>query len=333
MRRVLGVTLTGLGAFFLVLAMLLRFVLPGQVIKFPLNEYVVTRLTGHDVSYFSGKQLAVMRGVTVQATSTVEGDVAAGSSSTAVWNEFRAVEDVTNNAPIEYVSQRSAFDRRSGLIVDCCGAYISISNVGTTGGHQSGLAYVWPIGTQPTTYQVFDATLRRPEPYRYAGTATTDGMTSDKFVEQVTNQQFATQTLPGSLVGLPGQPSVTLPEYLTETNTYWVDPVTGAPLNVTENRTLSLEDSSGAPRLILFKGSLPATPASVASAVDAANSSHLKIEVIEDIGPLVTVLLGIILLVVGITLTVSRLDDEEFAYETDERSVPRSEIRAEPGGG
>ena len=235
-----------------------------------------------------------------------------------MWNEFTAVEDTTNSQPIQYVNQRSAFDRRGALIVECCGAFVTISNIGTTYGHQSGLGYVWPIGTQKATYQVFDPILRQPEPFRYAGTATTDGMTSYKFVEQVTNQPFASQTVPGTLVGLPGQPSVTLPEYLTETNTFWVDPVTGAPLDVTEHKTLSLEDTSGATRLILFRGDLAQTPQSVASVVSQAHSSHLKIEVIQDIGPLVTVLLGIILLVVGITLTVGRPDDDEFAYETDE---------------
>jgi hypothetical protein len=318
MRRVLGTALTGLGAFFLVLALLLRFVLPGQVIKWPLNEYQKTTLTGHGVSYFSQGQLKEINGVDAQATITVEGDVAAGSSSTAVWNEFTAVQDTTNGAPIQYVQQRSAFDRRSGLIVDCCGAYINVSNVGTINGRQSGLAYVWPVGTQPTTYQVFDPILGRPAPYRYTGTATTGGMTSYKFVEQETNQQFATQSVPGQLVGQPGQPSVTLPEYLTETNTVWVDPTTGAPLDETENRTLALEDSTGATRLILFKGVLSATPGDVTSVVNKTNSTHQRIEVIEDIGPLVTVLLGIILLVVGITLTVTRRDDEEFLYETDE---------------
>jgi hypothetical protein len=317
MRRVLATALTGLGAFFLVLAFLLRFVLPGQVVKWSLNEYQVTTLTGRDISYFSPSPLKEISGVNAQATITVDGDVAAGTSSTAVWNEFTSVEDTTNNLAIQYVQQRSAFDRHSGLIVDCCGAYVSITNVGSTYGRQSGLAYVWPIGTQPITYQVFDPILRRPEPYRYAGTATTDGMRSYKFVEQETNQQFATQTVPGPLVGLKGQPSVTLPEYLTETNTVWVDPVTGAPLNETENRTLALEDN-GVTRLILFKGVLSATPGSVASLVSKADSSHTKIEVIEDIGPLVTVLLGVILLVIGITLTVTRRDDEEFEYETDE---------------
>ncbi len=167
-------------------------------------------------------------------------------------------------------------------------------------------------------YQVFDPTLRRPEPYRYAGTATTNGMTSYRFAEQVTNQQVAEQTLPGRLVGLPGQPSVTLPEYLTETNTYWVDPATGAPLSVTENQTLSLEDTTGATKLILFKGVLASTPASVTEVANKAGSSHLKIELIQDVGPLVALLLGIIMLVVGITLTIGRPGDDEFAYETDE---------------
>lgn len=318
MRRILGTTLTGLGAFFLVLAALLRFVLPGQVIKLPLNEYVVTTLAGQGASYFSQAQGRVLTGISARVTSTIWGDVAAGSSSTAVWNEFTAVEDATNNTAIQYVSQRSAFDRRSGLIVDCCGAYVNITSLGTTDGHQSGLAYTWPIGTQPITYQVFDTILGRPEPYRYAGTASIDGMSADKFVEQIRNQQVATQTLGGNLVGMPGQLQVTLPEYITETNTVWVDPTTGAPLSETENRTLSLEDSTGVTRLLLFQGAVSSTPATVKNAVNTAGSSHLKIELIEDIGPLVTVLLGVIMLVVGITLTVTRRDDEEFVYETDE---------------
>jgi DUF3068 family protein len=318
MRRVLGLTLTGLGAFLFVLAVLLRFYLPGQVIKFPLNEYVVTTLVGHNVSYFSEKQVAQLKGVTAKATSTIEGDVAAGTGSTAVWNDFTAVEDMTNRQPIQYTSQRSAFDRRSGEIVDCCGAYVSVSNAGTHKGNQSGLAYGWPIGTQKQTYQVFDPTLARPEPFRYTGTATINGVSTDKFVEHVANQQFAQQTLPGNLVGYPGQPTVTLPEYITETNTYYVDPVTGEPVDVTESQTLTLQDITGATRLTLFKGDLAATPQSISSAVGNVNSSHLKIEFIADIGPLVCVLLGVVLLILGITLIANQSDLEEFDYESDE---------------
>jgi Porin PorA len=318
MRRVLGLVLTGLGAFLLALAVLLRFYLPGQVVKFPLNEYRVITLTGHDVTYFNAKQLKVLTGVTAKATSTIEGDVSAGSSPVAVWNDFTAVEDTTNNAPIEFISQRSAFSRRTGAIDDCCGAYVSISNVGTRNGHQSGQGFVWPLGTQKQTYQVFDATLGKPEPFRYDGTSTIDGMTVYKFVEHVINQQFASQTLPGSLVGYGLLPSVTLPEYVSETNTFWVDPATGAPVDVTENRTFNLEDITGATKLVLYHGDLMATPQSIASAVNTAKSAHLRVDLVEDIGPLAGLLLGVGLVVIGVALILDRRGSEEFTYESDE---------------
>jgi hypothetical protein len=318
MRRVLGLVLTGLGAFLLVLAVLLRFYLPGQVIKDPLNEYVVTTVTGHNVSYFSAAHVKELTGVTAKATSTVEGDVAAGSSSTAVWDSFLAVEDVTNHEPILYAAQRSAFNRRTGEIVNCCGAYVSSSDGPTVKGHQSGLAFAFPIGTQKQTYDAFDSTLGKPEPYRYEGTATLDGMTAYKFVQQVTNQQFASETVPGSLVGYPGLPSVTLPEYVTQTNTYWVDPVTGIPLDVTENIRFALENITGATRLVIFKGVLTGTPQTTRSAVNSANSLHLEIDFVEDIGPLVGLVLGLALLAAGIALILGQRDNEEFAYESDE---------------
>jgi Porin PorA len=314
MRRVLGLTLTGLGAFFIVLGLLLRFYLPGQVIKFPLNEYVVTTLTGHNLTYFSQKQVKELTGINAKATSTVEGDVTAGSSSIAVWNDFTAVQDVTNHEPISYSSQRSGFDRRTGALVNCCGGYVN-SNTKVI---QSGQGYVWPIGTQKQTYQVFDTTLLKPEPFRYAGTTTVDGLTAYKFVEHVVNRQFTTQTLPGSLVGLSDQPSVRMPEYITETNTYWIDPVTGAVLNVNQNQTLTLQQPAGTVRLILFQGTLTQTPQSTAAAVHLAGSSHTKISWIQTIGPIVAVLLGIVLLIVGVALTMMREDSEEYEYENDE---------------
>jgi hypothetical protein len=330
MRRVLGLTFTGLGAFFFALALLLRFYLPGQVIKFPLNQYLVTTLVGHDVSYFSQKQVSEMAGVTARATSTIEGDVAAGSGSVAVWDDFVAVEDVTNNEPIQYVSQRSAFDRHTGETVNCCGDVVRISNLPSHAGNQSGLAYAWPIGTKKQTYQVFDATLARPEPFRYEGTATIDGVSTDKFAEQVTNQQFAWQTLPGSLLGFSDQPTVTLPEFITETKTFWVDPATGEPVDVTESQTLTLKNITGATKLVLFNGDLAATPQSISGAVGAVNSAHLKIEFIEDIGPLVCVLLGVLLLVLGITVTINHPDLEEYEYESDEPAG--SESSTPPSG-
>ncbi len=86
MRRVIGLILAGLGAFFLALALLSRFYVPGQVIKFPLNEYQVSTLNDPNGSYFSADKLRELTGVSVTATDTIEGDVTGGNGSRAVWN-------------------------------------------------------------------------------------------------------------------------------------------------------------------------------------------------------------------------------------------------------
>jgi hypothetical protein len=313
MRRVVGLTLTGLGAFFVASALLLRFYLPGQVLKFPLNEYIVYTATGNNFSYFSLAQVKELSGVSMRGINTIRGVVDAGSSSTAVWDEFAALEDVTNHQPVEYTFQRSAFDRRTGVVVNCCGGAIG-SN---TKVRQSGQGFVWPIGTQQKTYQVFDPVLLRAMPFRYAGTATIAGMAAYKFVEHVSNQRFSQQTLPRSLAGLKGQGSVTLPEYYTATNTYWIDPVTGVVLAVTKDSRAALEDSTGATRLIVLQGKLTTTPQSNQGAVNTASSGQSKINLVQNIGPLVLVIIGIGLVVLGIVLIARQRDEDEPAYDQD----------------
>jgi len=321
MRRILGVVLTGLGAFFLVLALLFHFYLPGQVIKFPLNEYTVTDLTGTNVTYFSNETFTEVTGATVRAVSTVQGDVAAGSSSTAVWNDVTGVFDITSGpspgTPISYTSERIAFDRRSGLVQNCCGAAIGTRQV-----QMSGQEFVWPIGTQKKNYEIFDTTLLKPEPVKFTGTSTVNGMNVDVFVEHVENQTVTTVSLPGSLVGIKGESTVKLPEELTATNTYYVDPTSGSPLKVVENQTEFLQNTTtGVPALTLLHGTLTTTPKSIAAAVNTAKSSDTEISWVQEIGPLIGGLLGLLLLVLGILLVLSHYE-EYYEYEDEDAEVP-----------
>jgi hypothetical protein len=319
MRRQVGVTLTGLGAFLLVLALMSHFFLPGQLIKFPLDEYSVSRLTGANVSYFSAATGQEVNGASVRAVATTQGDVSAGTSSTAVWNNVTGVFDTTTSSnpgtAISYSTERFAFDRRTGLLVNCCGA-----EVGTSRPHFSGQGYVWPIGTQKKTYQIFDTTLLRPEPVQYTGTTTVDGMSVYVFVEHIDSQKFGSVTLPGSLVNID-QTTVNLPEYLTATNTYYVDPGTGSPVKVVQDQSETLQNpSTGATALTLYSGTLTSTPQSIQSAVNTASSSDTEISAVQTIGPLVAGLVAIVLLVVGILLIIAE-DRDEYEYEDDDEEV------------
>jgi Porin PorA len=307
MRRIIGITLAGLGAFLIVVALGLLTYVGGHVVKYPLDEYLKTQLRGTGISYFSAPLAREVTGATLVTTSTVKGDKAAGNSSTAVWNEFTYIYDVGNKVPFEYTTRRFAFDRRTAELVNCCGANVN----GDSSIHQSGLVgFLWPFGLQQQTYQVFDPVLNKPRPARYAGTSTIDGITVYRFVEQVPPTRAGSQTLPASLVGMPGTGMVTLPEYYTATNTFWVDPDTGAQLNTTQVQKITLEDSSGAQRLVVFDGRLDFTPQSIQTVVNLDNPARSKLQLIEFILPLVLGLVGFVALVTGIVLVLLRRDDQ-----------------------
>ena len=312
MRRVIGLILAGLGAFLIVVALLLPTYIAGQAVKFPINTYVVTTLLGQNVSYFSPSMVRSVSGATMRITDTVKGDGDASTSSTAVWDEFTYLYDVTNAKVFQYSTRRAAFDRRTSQLVDCCGANIG----GDTSIHQTGLSgYAWPIGAKPQTYHVFDTTLNRPMPYVYAGMSAIHGIGVYRFVEHVSHARAGSQTVPGSLVGSPSRPSVTLPEYYTATNTDYVDPQTGAILDVIETQKLTLEDSTGAQRLLLFNGTVAMTPQSVQAAVNLDQSGRNKLLLLKVVVPIAAGLAGVAALIGGIVL--ARRRPGEHPDETD----------------
>jgi MFS family permease len=299
MRRVSGFVLTFLGAFLLVLAALLRFwVVPANT-KIPLNQYEITTFTGTG-SYFNKATGLEVIGSSVQITTTTKGDARAGNDSTAVYDVFSSMQDLTNQTRIADYGFREAFDRKTAELVRCCGAYLT--NQVTFKREtvpMSGLGITFPLGAQKTTYMIFDVTDGRPEPVRYAGTATVDGIGVYRYVEKVAPTMFGTEQIPGSVAGIPSQAEVTLGAYYTADNTYYVDPETGAPLDITRNQEISFRDSSGVTRLVGTQLKIAETAPSVQALVNLDNSARSKISLGKDILPLIGLIVGILLIVVG----------------------------------
>ena len=134
-------------------------------------------------------------------------------------------------------------------------------------------------------------------------------------MEHVTHVSDGTVTLPGSLVGMSGTSSVTLPEWYTATNTFWVDPATGAQLNTTETQSLTLADSTGATKLVILDGTLKFTPQSLHTVVGLDNTARSELSLVQVILPVVLGVLGLIALVVGIVLAQARRGDQAEAAE------------------
>ena len=316
MRGIIGLILAGLGAFLILVAVLLPTWIIGQVVKFPLNEYETATLEASNASYFSATSLSEKTGVTMEATYTIKGDASKGNSSTAVWNEYSYVYDLTNHQPVQQMTRTFAFDRRTGQLVDCCGASVN----GDTSVRQTGLVgYVFPIGTQQHNYQVFDTTLKKTMPFVYSGTTTVHGIQTYEFVENVAPVQITTLTVPGSFVGTQAA-SVTLPEFDQLHLIYYVDPETGALLDVNEHQTTSLRNpTTGATALVLFDADLIATPASLTQIVGLDSNGRNELTLLETTLPLVFGIVGGVALLAGIFLSRKRRDDmaelDDVAHE------------------
>jgi hypothetical protein len=300
MRGFIGLILAGLGAFLILVAVLLPSWVVGQVLKFPLSESETATLDASNASYFSVASLRERTGVTLRATYTITGDASVGDSSTAVWNESSDVYDVTNHAQVQQMTRRFAFNRRTGQLVDCCGASVN----GDKSVRQTGLVgYVFPIGTQKQTYQVFDTTLKRTEPFVYSGTTSVDGVGVYEFVENVTPTQIASVTLPGSYVHSKAA-TVTIGEFDAEHLIYYVDPETGALVDVNELQSTTLRASATAPpALVGLDADLIATPTSVSQIVGLDRSGRNELTLIDTTLPLVLGIAGGVALLAGIFLS------------------------------
>src|SRR5512139_3791109 len=91
LRHVIGLVLTGIGAFILVMGVLVHFYVAPRLIQAPVDAYQVTRLEAVNASYFDVATLKVRQGATLTATNTVRGDVKSSRGGIAVWDSFTVV--------------------------------------------------------------------------------------------------------------------------------------------------------------------------------------------------------------------------------------------------
>jgi Porin PorA len=318
MRRVTGLILVVLGIILIAAAIVLPTYVSGQIVKFPLNESTTATLAGTGVSYFSQTKLTPETGVSVRATYTIKGDAAAGTSSTAVWNQTASVQDVTNNLPVSTQTRRFAFDRHTAVLVNCCGANVN----GNRAVHQTGIVgYVFPMGTQKQTYQVFDTTLNRAVPFTYSGTADIHGIQTYIFTENVSPTKVTSVTVPGAFFHLQAK-TVTLPELYQIHLVYWVDPQTGALLNVNENEKVTLQNpATGGTVAVLFDGDLVATPATVTEVVNLDSSGRTELSLLNTIIPIAAGIAGALSLIAGLVLLVRKPRQNKDAQRSSSRAA------------
>ena len=205
--------------------LLLRFYAAPRLIAAPADLYQTDTLVAADASYFDEGSLTTRHGVTLTYTLTIRGDPGASTSTTAVWDSFADLADLKRGVQVNSTYQRAVFNRRTGQLLDCCGAAVNDD----TRVRQDGIGLFWPIGVRKATYQVFDVNAESAWPATYSGTADVQGVMTYRFVQHIPPTLVAQMAgVPSSLLGLRGKVSnVVADRYYQADNTFWVDPRTG----------------------------------------------------------------------------------------------------------
>lgn len=302
MRRVVGTVLVTLGAFLLVVAILLPTYVASALIKTPLDQYSTTTATASGATIFSVATLSERENVDLEAIRAVRSDTKRGSADRVVLDVFQRLTDASDGKDLNLTSDRVAMDRRTGEAVACCDEAVN----GTPVAHK-GLTYKFPIGTEKHDYTYFDITAKRPYKARYLRTERINGLSTYLFQVSVDPVKVSESTLPGSLVK-SDQPSVTLDRYYANVRSIWVEPASGVIVKGQEEQKQTFRDENGEDVITVLEANLVFNEETIKNQVKAAQDSKGRIALLTTILPLVAGLLGVVMLLAGIALLLRRAE-------------------------
>ncbi|KAB8197527.1 DUF3068 domain-containing protein [Nonomuraea phyllanthi] len=296
MGRISTLVLIGFGAFFVALAPLLKFWAAGQLISAPADQFGIARMEAKDARYFSLQDLKVLTG-DLDIIVTTRGDVKEADSHRVVWDEATVVNDVTNSRPqIELSERRSAFDRYSGVGLNCCGASIDKDPVTL-----EGQIYKFPFDVEKKTYKVFNGTVGKAFDATFVREDTVNGLPVYVFEQQIPPSKTETRTAPANVLGMTDtKGDVQVDRWYDGTTTFWVEPVTGAPVKQEVQRHEVLKTQDGVERSAAFVGTAKMTEKTVDELVKNAEDDKNQINLLRNVIPLVLLLVGLALALTGV---------------------------------
>ncbi|GII75328.1 hypothetical protein Sru01_03100 [Sphaerisporangium rufum] len=306
--------------FLVTMAVLLRaYVYPGGTVL-PLEQRVTYRMAAPAATYLDPASFRVRTGVPVTATVALYGDPVAGTARTAVWVEFSSVETAYGGR-IDYHERRTAFDRRTGLGVACCDAYVDDD----TAVRQAGLAFQLPRGAEPRGYPIFDPVLRRQATLRYQGAETVAGLPVYRYA--YTAGPVKVEDLPGEVpgraLGLPAAAAAA--RYVRITRTLWVEPESGLPVKIAERRLDTLRTADQVDRAVSFQADLVTEPGDVEARAAVAQGFRRWAVLVRDVLPA-----GCLVLLVVPALVAWRAGRRRpgagSAAAQDQQQVPRHDL-------
>jgi len=310
MKRVFGSIILGLGVFLLVLAPMLMFYVAPKLAVAPLDVDSVTTGTGVMVKKLNPAKISDFpniydTNIPIKSTRYTRGDVQASEQeqakkdNVAIYDTFSRINESGGAQTLLTAStSRYAFNRVNSQLVNCCGANVADQTVNFTGT----MPLKFPFNVQKTTQNVWDDTLGTTIPYEFVGEEQLFGHTVYKFQAKVPPTQVAGDkpfiSLPAKTLGQPGAGDIDLYQYQAYDNILLAVPATGELQGGGSHSTATLR-VKGSDKDIATVFDADVKGDSTKASVDKAFETADMLTLIKGTVPLVSAILGIILIIVG----------------------------------
>lgn len=321
MRSKIASGAVGLGVFLIVAAVLVRAYAYPALARVPAEYESITKLEAKGAEVFNSNP-------DVLAPETVDLDIASRTIADTGAEQPDDVRTWVNSTTItradgtvfQQSRERAAFDAVTGAGVACdtCETWVEVADGEQVAQTWEGQVYKFPFDTQKKTYAVWESTLGEPVDATFEGEEKIDGLTVYKFVQVIEPTVVETREVPGSVFGST-EASVSADMVYSMTRTFYIEPVTGGPVDRVENRVQELQyDGVSVPA---FTGTVEYTQDQVDEYVADAKSNARMLGGMQLLFPVLLGLLGLALLIAGLLMSRSasghghghRAEDKELA--------------------
>ncbi|MFG2221625.1 DUF3068 domain-containing protein [Streptomyces sp. NPDC048644] len=329
MRRKASLVLLAFAVFFTALSPLMRWYAFPRLAKIPPSQYQTMVLEARPATLIDYGTMKAKKVPKVSIVETLKGNVAASDRvektagrDVVVWDMLTYVADPQGKM-VSQIPERYLFDAHSQEPVHATGEMVDGDTV-----RRDGIEFKWPFLTEKRDYAYFDAQTRASAPIHYRGTRTFHGL----------EVYYFEQSIPWTKVPLPKKMPVKgiTPESVEKMGTtrwyttkrmFWVDPVTGAPVNGEEIHKEELRGGQllpGGGKVTAFAGDVKMRPDFVTSTVALVKSQRTLVLLLTSYLPWGFLVVAAVLLALGLRLEARSRRPRNDGDDHEAAPVPES---------
>ncbi|MEU8530253.1 MULTISPECIES: DUF3068 domain-containing protein [Streptomyces] len=301
MRRRASLVLLAFAVFFAAMAPTLRWYAFPRLAKIPSNQYQEMVLEVKPATLLNYSTLKAEKVDKITIVQTLKGNVEESKRierdagrDVVVWDALSYVMG-PDGKMVSQIPERYIFDAHTQDPVNATGEMVDGDAV-----RRTGIEFKFPFLTEKRDYQYFDAQTRTAAPIHYKGTRTFRGL----------EVYYFEQTVPWTRVAMPKKMPVegVTPEIVNSTGmtrwystkrSFWVEPVTGAPVNAEEvhqEEMRNAEKMMGKPKVTAFSGHVKIRDDYLDATVEMVKSNRLMVLMLVSYLPWSFTVLALLLL-------------------------------------